>query len=48
MSTDNDNSNIGAALIVGIVSVIIGAFMANIFAGLIIGGIIFIFLLTHD
>ena len=48
MRKDNDNSNIGAALIVGIVSVIIGAFMSNIFAGLIIGGIIFIFLLTHD
>lgn len=48
MSKDNDNSNIGAALIVGVVSVIIGACMSNIFAGLVIGGLIFIFLIAHD
>lgn len=44
----NDSSKIVAALIVGAVSVIIGSFMANVFAGIVIGGLIAIFLIADD
>jgi len=45
---NNDNSKIGAALLVGVFSTIVGCFMANIWAGLVLGFILFIFLITHD
>lgn len=45
---NNDNSKIGAALLVGVFTTIVGCFMATFWAGLLLGFILFVFLIAHD